>query len=75
MAQQGSACKRARGLPASALFLLEPGVKRSRSVPRVLIALVRLTPGSGRNRQRTALPFGLQKPASPGRVCQRSSAS
>ena len=50
--------KHARRVPASALFIPEPGVKRAPAESRLLtnlIELARLTPGSGMNDQRAAL--------------------
>jgi hypothetical protein len=55
-----SACKGARDLPASALFLSASGVKRAPSNGTVQRQLgkARLTPGAERNKQRVARPSG-----------------
>ena len=53
-----SACKGARKVSASVLFIPEPGVKRAPRLSGLLKNLIisaRLTPGSGMNNQRTAL--------------------
>jgi len=58
----------------SALFLPEPGVKRT-GEKKYGEKGGALDSRLGKKQQRAALPSGGRKPASPGRVCRRSSAS